>query len=107
LDDLSSDEFTKRNAAHKQLSKFGMLAETALRERLKANPPLEVRQRMEALLMPIETPRPLDAEVLQSVRGVAVLSQINSPQARQLLLVLAKGVESAPVTRAASAALRH
>jgi len=77
-----------------------------LRESLKANPPLETRQRIELLLKGIaETPPKLTQDELRDLRAVAVLSRIQSPQARQILEALAKGVESAPLTNAAKAAL--
>jgi RNA polymerase sigma factor (sigma-70 family) len=106
LTDLASDVFAKRDAANKSLKEIGLLAEPALRQRLQANPPLEVRQRVEVLLKAIaENPQPLTAEALRDVRAVAVLARINSPQARQILEGLTKGVDSAPLTGAAKAAL--
>jgi RNA polymerase sigma factor (sigma-70 family) len=106
LIDLGSDVFAKRETATKRLKDLGLLAEPALRQSLSANPPLELRQRIEALLKSIvESPPGLTPEVLQTLRAVAVLSRIQSPQARQILEDLAKGVESAPLTLAAKAVL--
>ena len=106
LADLGSDVFTKREAASKRLKDLGHQAEPALSQRLKANPPLEERQRIEALLkLLVETPVPLTPEGLRDVRAVAVLSCIGSSQARLLLEELSRGVEAAPLTAAARAAL--
>jgi WD40 repeat protein len=106
LADLGSDVFVKREAANKLLKDLGFSAEPALRQRIDANPPLELRQRIEALLKIIgETTQPMTPEILQSLRGVAVLARVNSPQARQVLEGLTKGVDSAPLTAAAKGAL--
>ena len=65
LADLESDNFAKRDASNKRLHDLGVLAEPALRERLKANPPLELRRRLELLLDAItETPPPLTREIV-------------------------------------------
>jgi RNA polymerase sigma factor (sigma-70 family) len=106
LADLNSDSFAKRETAGKRLKELGLLAEPALRASLNANPPLEVRQRVEALLNAIvEAPSPLTAEELRDLRAVAVLARIPAVEARQLLQALAKGVDSARLTIAARAAL--
>jgi RNA polymerase sigma factor (sigma-70 family) len=82
LADLAGDVFARREAAGKELKALGIFAEPAPRERLKNDPPLELRLRIEALLKALaETPPPLTAEVLRDLRAVAVLARIESPQA--------------------------
>jgi WD40 repeat protein len=106
LADLDSDVFAKRESANKRLQDLGILAEPALRARLKAKPSLELRRRIEPLLEAIaEVTPPLTREVVRDLRAVAVLARIHSPQARQILEELARGADSAPVTVAAKAAL--
>jgi WD40 repeat protein len=106
LADLGSASFAKREAASKQLKELGILAESALREKLDAKPTLEIRQRIEPLLKAVEeTPQPLSAETLRDVRAVAVLSRIDSQEARHLLEGLSTGIPSAPLTCAAKATL--
>ena len=74
--------------------------------RLKDNPPLETQRRIESLLKTVvETPQVLPPHALRDLRAVAVLARINTPEARNILQELAKGVESARLTGAASAAL--
>jgi RNA polymerase sigma factor (sigma-70 family) len=103
---LDSDSFAQREAASKRLKELGVLAGPVLRDQLKTNPALDVRQRLESLLKVIaETPQDLSPDVLQSLRGVAVLSGIHSPEARRLLEELTQGVEDALLTEAAKAAL--
>src|SRR5262249_16913954 len=76
LADLASDVFAKREAASKRLKELGLFAETALRQRLQANPPLELRQRIEGLLKHIvENPPEMTPETVRELRGVAVLAR--------------------------------
>jgi RNA polymerase sigma factor (sigma-70 family) len=106
LADLNSDAFAKRDAAGKRLKELGLLAENALRDRLKAQPTLELRQRIEPLLKAIEEAPPMVSEdTLRDLRAVAALARMPSAQVRPLLLHLTSGVGSAPVTAAARAAL--
>jgi RNA polymerase sigma factor (sigma-70 family) len=106
LTDLGSDDFVKRDVASKRLKELGLLAERSLQDMLQTNPPLEVRQRIQALLKSLaEAPQPLTPEALQDIRAVAVLARIPSPQARQILEDLTHGAESARLTVEAKAAL--
>jgi hypothetical protein len=64
-----------------------------------------LRQRIEALLKAIEQMSPaVDQEGLRALRAVAALARVQSPSARAVLQLLATGVPSAPLTRAAQAA---
>jgi RNA polymerase sigma factor (sigma-70 family) len=102
LADLNSDAFAKRDAASKRLKDLGLLAENALRDRLKAQPTLELRQRIEPLLKAIEeTPPAVGADTLRDLRAVAALARMPASQSRTLLVDLTRGVASAPVTTAA------
>jgi hypothetical protein len=106
LADLNSDAFTKRDAASKRLKDLGLLAENALRDRLKAQPTLELRQRIEPLLKAIEeTPPAVSTDSLRYLRAVAALARMPASQSRTLLVDLTRGVASAPVTTAARAAV--
>jgi hypothetical protein len=106
LADLDSGSFAKREAAAKQLTDLGLLAESALRAALTAKPSLEVRQRVEAILKAIaDNQRPLTPEELRDTRAVAVVGSIATPQARQVLEGLTRGAPSARLTLAAKAAI--
>jgi RNA polymerase sigma factor (sigma-70 family) len=107
LDDLDSDEFKVRVAAEQKLREHGVLVEPALREALQAKPSLEKRRRIQSVLAALERGGPLSGEPLRDVRAVAVLEGIGSVQAQQLLERLARGAESAHLTKAAKAALRR
>jgi RNA polymerase sigma factor (sigma-70 family) len=106
LADLESDSFAKRGEASKQLSGLALRAEPAMRQRLRENPTLEARQRLEKLLHELEKlEQPLTPETLRAMRAVAVLGHIDSAEARQILDELTRGVELARLTVAARRAL--
>lgn len=106
IDDLESEEFPVRSAASKELEELGDLAAGALRQALAKNPSLELSRRAQALLENLRGPitRP---ELLRSVRAVAVLEDIASPEARKLLDGLAQGAPESRLTREAQAALQR
>jgi RNA polymerase sigma factor (sigma-70 family) len=104
ISDLSSERFPVRQAAEAELKKLDVLAERALRQALRSDPPLELRRRLEQLLRGINDPVP-PAETLRGLRALAVLEQIASPQAHELVGTLARGAPAAHVTREARATL--
>jgi hypothetical protein len=106
LADLQSEQFDVREKAQKELEALGDVAEPALRQTLANKPPLEVRRRVEAVLERLRGPvtRP---ELLQSLRAVALLECIGTPDAQRLLEQLAKGAPEARLTREASASLER
>jgi hypothetical protein len=73
---------------------------------LEGKPGLEVRRRIERLLLPLLEPG-LSTERLRQRRAVAVLEQVGSPEAVKVLRRLAKGAPGAALTREAKAALRR
>jgi hypothetical protein len=104
--DLGSDQFAVRQKAQRALEEVGELATGAYERTLAEKPALEVRQRIEGLQSKLRGPvtRP---EKLQAFRAVAVLEDIASPEARQLLETLAKGEPEARLTREAQTTLRR
>jgi hypothetical protein len=106
LADLDADSFEVRKAAARRLRELGLQAEPALRAMLKARPSLEQRRHIEELLavLPVES-RPPSAEELRQLRAVIVLERIGTPEARRVLEAVAKGPQSARLTRQALAAL--
>jgi RNA polymerase sigma factor (sigma-70 family) len=102
--DLDSDQFAVRDAATQKLKQFGPEVAVIYSEVLAGNPSLELRRRLEALQANIkETMRTSD--VLRGVRAVAVLESIGTPDARQLLELLAKGAPGSRITQEAGAAV--
>ena len=106
LAELDQESFARREAATKRLKELGLKAEPALRAALRARPSLEPRRRIEKILAGLaKVPQPLSARDLQQLRGVIVLERIGSAEARRILQSVAKGPQTARLTRQARAAL--
>lgn len=104
--DLNSEKFEVRDKAFKELQNLGHAALPALRQALEKNPPLEVRRRVELLLLRVAN-LASSPEILRVVRAIQVLEHNASPEARALLVELAGGVAYAPATQHARAALER
>jgi hypothetical protein len=104
--DLDDDSFEARTAAGRGLEELGRAAEPALRKALEGRPSAEARRRIEGLLHQLDEPIP-SGERLRGLRAVEALQRIQTPEARQLLEVLASGTPEAEVTQEAKAALRR
>ena len=106
LANLDSDRFAVREEARKGLEEMGDLALDALRGALAEKPSLEKRQRIELLLEKLHRPV-THPETLRALRGVAVLEDIATPEAKQVLATLAKGAPEARLTQEAKASLER
>jgi WD40 repeat protein len=106
LADLESERFDTRKQAGEDLEKLAELAEPYLQQRLKGNPSLEARQRLEQLLEKLAGPV-TNLEQIQSLRGVEVLERLATPEAKALLAELAKGAPAARLTQDAQLALKR
>jgi RNA polymerase sigma factor (sigma-70 family) len=100
---LDSKDFETRTKATEELSSLVDGAAPALRKRLTEKPSLEVRQRIKQILDKLEPAA--DAERLRALRAIQVLEYAGTPEAREHLGALAKGVAEAQLTREAKAAL--
>jgi hypothetical protein len=108
--DLESQQFATRQKAETELANLGELAEPELTKLLAGQPALEIKQRAEKLLDKIMTDRTVQTippERLQIVRAVALLEELATPEARQLLETLAQGAPGAQLTREAGATLER
>jgi hypothetical protein len=101
--DLDNNEFEKREAASNRLAGFGEQIDPFLEAALKAKPTGEQRRRIEQLLSSIQTVHSPDQ--LRALRAVEVLEHIGSPEAREILQSLAKGPQTARLTREAQDSL--
>jgi hypothetical protein len=106
IGELDGETFTVREKARAELEKLGDLAEPALRTVLAKKPSLEVRVRAERLLKRLEG-NTLSEESLQALRAIELLERIGTPEARQVLEHLAKGLEGARLTEEAQASLER
>jgi WD40 repeat protein len=104
--DLDSDTFAVREDASKRLEELGESAEGALRRALADRPSPEACRRIGRLLEALRGPvtRP---EALRSLRALAVLEDIGTPEARQALDRVAQGAPEARLTREAKASLER
>jgi WD40 repeat protein len=106
LVDLNDDKPAVREQASKELAQLGGLVEPALRQRLAAKPPVEVQQRLEALLQKLKD-APVPDDELRRLRAVWLLEYLGTPEARDLLTALARGAGAARSTRAARDSLKR
>jgi hypothetical protein len=106
LADLDNDRFEVRQKAVAELEGLGELAVSHLRKLLQRRVTLEARMRAERLLRRWAG-SVLPPARLREVRAVAVLEFSDTPEARRLLGVLAKGAAEARLTQEAKAALRR
>ncbi|HZY87501.1 MAG TPA: hypothetical protein VFE78_21870, partial [Gemmataceae bacterium] len=104
LADLASDTFSVREAAAKELAKFGRPVEPALRQRLAGKPSADLRKRLESILSQVRA-APAPEGSLRDSRAVQALELIGSAEARALLKQLASGEPTSPLTRNARLAL--
>jgi WD40 repeat protein len=103
LADLDGASFEEREAASRELGRIRYEADILLRRALEGKPSPEVRQRLQAILA---GPKKPPADALRTLRAIAVLERIGTPEARRILEKLADGA-AATETRAAQAALQR
>jgi len=106
--DLDDEQFTKRDAAFRQLAKLGNAAEFALVQTLNGRPSAEVRSRVKLLLNQLKEHDSLPtAEQLREERALAVLERIGSAKAREVIETLAAADTDSQLGMDARAALRR
>jgi WD40 repeat protein len=104
--DLDSEEFATRERATRELEKTGEQAVPFLKQALANQQSPEVRKRIEQLLEML-TGNSLSTEQVRLVRGLEVLEGIGTPEARQVVEMLAGGAAGALSTREAQAVLKR
>jgi len=102
LDDLSHDQYGRRDKAMEQLEKLGALCEPLLRAAVQKPPSMDARRRMEKLLAKLEEPLP-SSDTLQVLHILEALELANTVEARQLLQVLGREDPPTRVTHEAKA----
>jgi WD40 repeat protein len=103
---LDSEVFKVRETAQQEISAMGDLAAPHLEQALKGELSPEARRRIQALRDKLQGPV-TQSEALRALRAVAVLEEITTQEAKQLLEKLASGVPDARLTREAKAALQR
>jgi WD40 repeat protein len=104
--DLDNRDFEVRNKADLELEKLGELAEPVLREALVNASTAEVRRRVERILEQCERSI-LPPHVMQGVRAIEALEHIGSPEAINVIQVLAGGTPNAKLTKESKVSLER
>lgn len=103
IDALDSDDFPTRTKATEELGDLVESAEPTLRKKLTDKPPLEMRRRIEQILVKLEPGA--DVARLRALRAVQVLEYIGTTESKKCLETLAKGLPEVRLTREAKASL--
>jgi dipeptidyl aminopeptidase/acylaminoacyl peptidase len=100
---LDDDVFELRERASRELEEIGSDAAAALRRAAKVNPSPEVRARAKRVLrgLPLSPEQPK----IDQIRAVEVLERIGTPEARDVLTVLAGRESDSPLMHEAAAAM--
>jgi hypothetical protein len=104
--DLENDDFETRENASKELSNLGRLAEEALRKAMDGKPSAEAKRRVKNLLDQLSRSEH-DPVQLQFLRSIEVLERIATPEAQQLIEMVAKESGSSNGEREAQTALER
>jgi hypothetical protein len=103
IQQLDDEQSARRDAAERELRAIVDQLEEPLREALKRATSAEPRRRLTGLIDLMEGPEK-DADRLRAIRGIEVLERIGTPEAMAVLDRLARGPETARITREARAA---
>jgi hypothetical protein len=107
--DLDADDFRVRERAKRELEKLAPAVEPTLRKRsVEGNPSLEMRKRLDRLLEVVRRQHDrgdFPGEFVRSLRAVALLEQIGTTQAREVLKSLSAGAPGFRLTQEAQASL--
>jgi WD40 repeat protein len=103
---LDDDQFVARENGSQELQGLGRTVEPFLRQALADGPSAEARKRLEGLLQTLKR-QGLSSEERRQRWVVQVLEAIGSPEAREVLALLARGAPEAPQTELAKAALKR
>jgi WD40 repeat protein len=101
---LEEKELSLRDAAMNELDCYGSLAEPTMRKGRVESHSAEAQARLAYLLEKQESNFPCGA-LLRSLRGIEVLEQLGTPEARRVLETIADGHPQALLTREAKASL--
>jgi RNA polymerase sigma factor (sigma-70 family) len=106
--DLDNEKFAVREKAASELEKHGWAALPAMRKALEGKPALETRRRLEPLIEKQQREeRAPSAEELRVRRALEVMELSGTPEAKEVLTILANGAARARQTRDAKSALQR
>jgi hypothetical protein len=104
LTELDDNDFAVREQAQRALESAGESVMPELRQALTQTTSAEARRRLDGMIEKMERTVPAGKR-LQALRGIEVLEQIRTPEARALLKLLAEGAPGTRVTREANGSL--
>jgi hypothetical protein len=100
------EEFSVRQKAAAELADIAELAAPALRKALSDTSSAEVKRRLEPPLAKLDTGQ-IPVAAIRGLRALEVLENVATPEARQVVKDLAKGLPHARLTREARAVLER
>jgi hypothetical protein len=106
LGDLDNPRYQVREEATRRLMDKEKVARPALERRLEESPSAEQRRRVEYLLGRLKR-AVFPPQTVRAMRAVELLEYVGTPEARELLVAIAKGADEARVTKDAKAALER
>jgi RNA polymerase sigma factor (sigma-70 family) len=106
IERLDAPDFAERDAASKELHRFGTLAIARVHDRLRQIASLEVRRRLEALLQEHEWRGRLTGSRLRERRAIELLETIGTPSALAVLNAVAESCNT-PLARDAAWAVKR
>jgi WD40 repeat protein len=98
---LDDDNFRQREAARKSLAEHGDAVKPAMQTALKGKLSEEQKKHVNKLLAELDSRQPPRGNDLRGIRCLMILEKLNTPESRRLVGELAKGMESARLTREA------
>jgi hypothetical protein len=104
IKDLDSDEFAIREKATEDLDKLGAAAQPILRQALKGDLSEEARARLQKVVDHLGA---VSSMRWGELRAIEVLERIGTPEARDVLQILAKGAAGGLLTQEAQASLQR
>ena len=102
--ELGAAKFAVRERTTRELDQLGEAAVPGMRQRLAKTPPLETHLRIMRFLNKHD-PTTLTPLHLREIRALEILEQVDTPESRSVLTLLAQGDSNARLTRAAVASL--
>ncbi len=106
LNNLESPKYSVRQQALKELATLGDLARPALKQAVGNPPSLEV-QLLARKVLEVQDEPAFFLPLARGLRGVEILEKIGTPQAREVLARLARGMPDRRLTEEARAALER
>lgn len=104
---LDDDQFRQREVARRQIAEFGDAAAPALKAALKGKLSEEQQKHIKKLVAELDSRQPPRGNDLRGIRCLMILEELGTADSRRLIQQLARGMESARMTREAKDVLER